>query len=70
MFSIIKGDITLIQYFMSMIISTICLIGVVAGAYFLPHNKDLVATTVMILSVVSLMSSGRIISLTLHKDEY
>lgn len=70
MLKLIQGQVTLVQYFIAMLVSTVCLISVVAAAYFLPHDKNLVAIIVLTLSLVSLMSSGRIISLTLHKKDY
>jgi hypothetical protein len=68
--NIIQGQITLVQYFMALLVSTILLVAVVAAAYFLPHDKHLVAMLVMALSAVSLLSSSKIIRLTLHNQDY
>ncbi len=70
MLLIIKGKLSLTQYFLTMLISTVCLVAVVAASYLLPHNKDIVALLVMVLSLISLGSSGQIISATLGKKDY
>lgn len=70
MLQIIKGQVSLIQYFICMLISTICLVSVVAAAFILPHDKNIVAILMMILSIVSIGSSAMVMNLTLHKKDY
>ena len=69
MFQIIRGQISLMQYFLVMMLSTVCLVSVVGAAYLLPHNKEIVAAVVMILSFVSIGTSAIVINLTLPKKD-
>ena len=57
----IQGKITLAQYFLLMLISTIGLVCVTIASFLLPYDKSIVAVLMMILSVLSIGSSAKII---------
>ncbi|MFT6268036.1 MAG: hypothetical protein ACJAVV_000841 [Alphaproteobacteria bacterium] len=67
---LIKGKITLTQYFLVMLFSTIALVAVTAASYMLPYDKSTVAILMVILSAVSIGSSAKIITDTSNMKEF
>lgn len=67
---IISGKITLAQYFIIMLFSTIALVSVTVASYLLPYDKTTVALLMMILSILSIGSSAKIIDLTANTKEF
>ena len=67
---VIKGKVSLAQYFLVMLFSTIGLVSVTAASYFLPYDKSTVTLLMITLSVVSIGSSARIIAQTTNTKEF
>jgi hypothetical protein len=67
---LIQGKISLAQYFVLMLCSTMGIIGVTAASYFLPYEKSTVGLLMMILTCISLGSSAKIISATTKNTRY
>lgn len=61
---IIKEKVTLAQYFIVMLLSTVCMVAVTIASYLLPYNKSVVGIAMMILSIVSISTSAKIITET------
>ncbi|WP_371194026.1 hypothetical protein [Glaciecola sp. SC05] len=68
MYLVIKGKLDLSNYFALMLLSTFILVGVVVATSILPFDKTNTAWLIMFLSVVSLGSSMRVISLLMEKS--
>lgn len=68
MLFIIQGKITLIQYFVAMLISTIALLGVVVASSYMDYDKNTIACLMLILTITSLGSSAKIINATYKQN--
>jgi len=66
----IKGETTLAQYFLVMLVSTVGLVGVTIASYLVPYDKTTVTVLMMILSVISISSSAKIIADTAKSKGY
>lgn len=61
---VIKGKVTLAQYFILMLFSTLGMVLVTAASYLLPYDKSTVALLMMTLSIISIGTSAKIIGCT------
>lgn len=68
MYLVIKGKLDISNYFAVMILSTMILVGVVVATSVLPFDRIPTAMLIALLSVISLGSSMRVISLLLKQS--
>ncbi|MFC4701300.1 hypothetical protein ACFO4O_14110 [Glaciecola siphonariae] len=68
MYLVIKGKLDLSNYFAVMVLSTILLVGVVIATSLLPFDKTGTALLMAVLSVVSLGSSMKVMSLVINQS--
>jgi hypothetical protein len=67
---IIKGKVTLAQYFIVMLVSTVGLVALTIASYLLPYDKTTVAIAMMALSILSIGASAKIILETTKPSEF
>jgi hypothetical protein len=67
MYLVIKGKLDISNYFAAMVLSTFLLVSVVIATSILPFDKTGTALLMGVLSVVSLGSSIRVMSLLLNQ---
>lgn len=68
MYLVIKGKVDLSNYFAIMVLSTLILVSVVVASYFLPYAPTGTALLMAVLSVVSLGSSMRVMSIVMNRS--
>jgi hypothetical protein len=69
MFLVIKGQLNLSNYFSIMVLSTSLLVGVLIAACFLPFDKNGTGLLMAILSITSLGSSMKVMSIVDRESE-
>jgi hypothetical protein len=69
MYLVIKGKLDLSNYFAIMVLTTITLVGVVITTAILPYDKTNTAWLIGFLSIVSLGSSLRVMSMILEQSK-
>ena len=65
----IKGKVTLLQYFLLMLFSTIGLVAVTFASYLLPYDKSTITILMAVLSILSVGSSAKIIADTANCND-
>ncbi|WP_395339735.1 hypothetical protein PN836_015205 [Ningiella sp. W23] len=69
MFLIIKGQLNLSNYFAFMVLSTLVLVAVVIASFMFPFDKNGLAVSMALLSILSVACSIKVMSLLSVQSE-